>query len=138
MGGRIEVTSTWPKGEGTELFAHSASVLPPVDAVFALGSETVNEWLRSLGWRREWRYNDSFLGKEVVREYVRLWETECPYFLESDTYAMLGGWHVPMADDDWHDLLDEQLLVYTTRDSEPWVEAWLMGTGTFKVIQRIT
>ncbi len=40
--------------------------------------------------------------------------------------------------DDWHDLLDEKLILLTVRDSEPWVEAWLTGTGQFKVIQRIT
>jgi hypothetical protein len=45
---------------------------------------------------------------------------------------------MPMADDDWHDLLDEQLMVFTIRDSEPWVEAWRTRTGQFRVIQRIT
>jgi hypothetical protein len=43
-----------------------------------------------------------------------------------------------MADDDWHDLLDERLMVFTIRDSEPWVEAWRTRAGQFSVIQRIT
>src|SRR5258708_31227352 len=34
---------------------------------------------------------------------------------ESDIYAVLGGWHFPCADDDWHDLIDEQLMVFTIR-----------------------
>ena len=34
--------------------------------------------------------------------------------------------------------LDDQLLVFTLRDSEPWVEAWRTKTGQFRVIQRIT
>ena len=51
---------------------------------------------------------------------------------------LLGGWHFPMADDDWHELIDEQLIAFTIRDSEPWVEAWRMRAGQFRVIQRIT
>ncbi len=39
---------------------------------------------------------------------------------------------------DWHDLLDEHLMVFTLRDCEPWVEAWRLRSGEFRVIQRIT
>lgn len=137
-GGRVDVTSSWPNRAGTELYAHPASVLPPIDAVFARGSEAVGEWIRSHGWQRKWRYNDNFKGREVVREYERVWQREFPIYFESDIHAVLGGWHFPMADDDWHDLLDEQLMVFTIRDSEPWVEAWYTRTGQFRVIQRIT
>ena len=73
-----------------------------------------------------------------MESYERLWQKECPMYRESDIYAMLGGWHFPMPDDDWHDLVDEQLMVFTLRDSEPWVEAWRTQTGDFTVIQRIT
>ena len=51
---------------------------------------------------------------------------------------MLGGWHFPFPDSDWADLIDEQLIALTIRDSEPWVEAWKMKNNEFKVIQRIT
>jgi hypothetical protein len=31
-----------------------------------------------------------------------------------------------------------RLLVFTIRDSDPWVEAWRTRAGQFRVIQRIT
>jgi hypothetical protein len=138
QGGRVEISASWPKRLGTELYAHAASVLPPIDAVFARGSEAVGEWIRSQGWERSDRYDDNFKGAAVVREYERIWRREFPFFFASDVHAVLGGWHVPMADDDWHDLLEEQLMVFTIGDSEPWVEAWRTRSGEFKVIQRIT
>ncbi len=138
QGGRVEVSRSWPKRGGTELFAHTASVLPPIDAVFARGSETVGKWIRSHGWERTDRYNDNFKDAAIVLEYERVWQREFPIYFESDIHAVLGGWHFPMADDDWHGFLDEQLMVFTIRNSEPWVEAWRTRTGQFRVIQRIT
>ena len=137
-GGRVEVWSSWPTSAGTKLYAHTASVLPPIDAVFARGSEAVGEWIRAHGWERTDRYNDNFKDAAIVREYERLWMQEYPLYSESDVHAVLGGWHWPGADDDWHNLIDEQLMVLTVRDSEPWVEAWRTRAGQFRVIQRIT
>ena len=48
------------------------------------------------------------------------------------------GWHWPRADSDWHEMLDDQLMIFTLRDSEPWVEAWRTRSNQFRVIQRIT
>ena len=115
-----------------------AFVLPPIDAVFARGSEIVGEWLRLHDWPRDERYNDNFKDAAIVQEYERVWMREFPLYSESDVYAVLGGWHWPCADGDWHDLVDEQLMVLTVRDSEPWVEAWRTRMGQFRVIQRIT
>jgi hypothetical protein len=137
-GGRVEVSPKWPERAGVALYAHPAAVLPPIDAVFARGSEAVGEWLRSHGWERTERYHDNFPDAAIVREYERIWMSEYPLYLKSDIHAVLGGWHWPCADDDWHALIDEQLLVMTVRDSEPWVEAWRTRKGEFKVIQRIT
>jgi hypothetical protein len=137
-GGRVEVISSWPRRAGTQLYAHTASVLPPIDAVFVRGSEAVSEWITSHGWDRSERYNDNFKDSAIVEPYEQIWTREFPIYLKSDIYAVLGGWHFPCADDDWHDLIDEQLMVFTIRDSEPWVEAWRTRTGQFKVIQRIT
>lgn len=138
QGGRVEVAPAWPKRAGTPLYAQAASVLPPIDAVFARGSEAVGAWIHSHGWKRTDRYNDNFKGAAIVREYERLWMREFPLYLDAEPYAVLGGWHLPGPDDDWHDLLDDQLLVFTLRDSEPWVEAWRTKTGQLRVIQRIT
>ena len=60
-----------------------------------------------------------------------------PLYQDGDVYAVLDGWHWPGPDHDWHDLIDEHLMILTVRDSEPWVEAWRMRTGEFRVIQRI-
>jgi hypothetical protein len=137
-GGRVEITPSWPKRAGTELYAHAAAVLPPIDAVFARGSEAIGEWIRSHGWERTDRYNDNFKDAAIVREYERVWMREFPLYSESDIYAVLGGWHFPCGDDDWSDLIDEHLMVLTIRDSEPWVEAWRTRMGQLRVIQRIT
>jgi len=138
LGGRVEVTPSWPKRTGVELYAHDASVLPPIDAVFSRGSEAVGEWLRSHGLERMERYSGNFDDAGIGDEYERAWQQEYPIYLDDEIYAMLGGWHFPMADDDWHDLIDEQLMIFTLRDSEPWVEAWRTRAGEFRVIQRIT
>ena len=51
---------------------------------------------------------------------------------------MIGGWHMPCADFDWHELLDSTLLIQTLEDSEPWVEVFMDKEGAYKVIQRHT
>ncbi len=135
--GRVEVLQNWPERPGVKLYAHAANVLPPIDAVIAYGSEAVGDWLRSLGWSREWGYNGN-LQDTAVQEYERIWQQEFPIYFESDIHAILGGWHFPMPDSDWEELCDEQLLIFTLRDSEPWVEVWQTRSGGFKVIQRIT
>ena len=137
-GGRVRLARTWPKRAGTKLYADSVSVLPPVDAVFQRGSEAVVEWLRANNWQRDWRYNDNFKDKAVVAGYHKVWFKEYPLYFEAGIYAVLGGWHWPGPDPDWEQLIDEQLMVLTIRDSEPWVEAWRTRAGDFKVIQRIT
>jgi hypothetical protein len=138
QGGFVEVTPSFPKRTGMALYAHEASVLPPIDAVFARGSVAVEAWIRSHGWDRSERYNDNFKGRDIVEAYERVWMEEFPLYAGPDVYAALGGWHWPGPDDDWHRLIDERLIVTTYRDSEPWVEAWSTQRGEFKVIQRIT
>ena len=73
-----------------------------------------------------------------MEQYEKVMAGEFPLCFKSDVYAILGGWHFPFADNDWHDLIDEQLMVLTVRGSEPWVEAWRTRSGQFRVIQRIT
>ncbi|HXC36600.1 MAG TPA: hypothetical protein VNV43_12045 [Candidatus Acidoferrales bacterium] len=136
--GRVEISRSWPGRKGTKLYGHPASILPPLDAVFARGSQAVNEWLQANNWERGWRYNRNFKDKATVKAYGEIFFKEYPLYFKSDIYAMLGGWHFPGQDDDWAELVDEQLMVLTFRDSEPWVEGWRMRSGDFKVIQRIT
>jgi hypothetical protein len=136
-GGRVDLSSAPPKLAGTRLYAKPIEVLPPIDAVIARGSIAVDKWLEANGWQRDWRYNNNFGDHTTVAQYEAIEQRENPLFWK-DAYAKLGGWHTGWPDDDWHDLLDAKLLVHTYMDSEPWVEAWQLPSGNFKVIQRIT
>ena len=136
-GGRIEVTPAVPKSDGLRLYAREIAVLPPIDAVIARGSSAVGEWLAENNWKREWRYNSNFRDRAVAEAYQAVERRENPLYWKG-AYAALGGWHMGWPDNDWHDLVDEKLLVQTYMDSEPWVEAWELRSGSFKVIQRIT
>ena len=137
-GGHVEVHTSRSVRPGINLYATEESVLPPIDAIFTLGSASIGEWLAANDWPCSERYNDNFRDHEVVDAYERQWMKEYPLYRSDETYAVLGGWHWPCADDDWHRLVDEQLMVLTVKDSEPWVEAWCLRSGQFKVIQRIT
>jgi hypothetical protein len=137
--GLLDFVDGWPPRDGIRLYAHPAEVLPPIDAVFALGSDEVGAWLAANNWSRNERYNSNFGNDEIARQYEQLWFSEHPIFKnDPEIYAVTGGWHLPGQDDDWHDLVPAQLLVTTIRDSEPWVEAFLLPHGDFKVCQRIT
>ena len=50
--GRVELTQAWPQRAGTELYAQAALVLPPLEAVFARGSEAIDVWLASRNLNR--------------------------------------------------------------------------------------
>ncbi len=137
--GLIDFVDGWPPRNGTPLYAHSASVLPPIDAVFALGSDEIGEWLAANSWPRNERYNGNFPDSNLVRKYEELWFSEHPVFKnDPEIYAFTGGWHLPGQDSDWHDLIPAKLLVTTIRNSEPWVEVFQMPDGDYRVYQRIT
>jgi hypothetical protein len=138
QGGRVEFYPAAPNRPGTALYASEELVLPPIDAVFARGSDAVGAWLAANDWPRNERYNSNFPDSRIVKEYEREWFKAYPIYRRDDTYAVLGGWHFPCADDDWYELIDEQLMVLPVRDSEPWVEAWRLRNEQFKVIQRIS
>lgn len=137
LSGRVEMISALP--EGLPLFAKDIQVLAPIDAVMACGSEVVDQWLEANDWDRSERYNNNFRDRDLVAKYEKIWAAGYPvYSPEQGAYAVLGGWHLPNADNDWHELLARQLLVTTIFDSEPLVEAWRFGPRDFRVISRIT
>jgi hypothetical protein len=137
--GLLDFVDGWPPGQGIPLYAHPASVLPPIDAVFAVGSDDVGAWLAVNNWPRTERYNPNFRDAALVNEYEKIWFSEHPIFNgDSEVFAMTGGWHLPGQARDWHDLVSAKLLITTLRDSEPWVEAFQMQDGTYQVFQRIT
>ncbi len=78
---------------------------------------------------------DTLPGTETA-DYVRTWQAVCPLYT-GEAAAVLGGWHFPWPDDDWEELRERPLLVWTLEESEPWVEVWGDGPG-FQIIPRIT
>jgi hypothetical protein len=118
------------------LFGQAGRSLPPIDGVFRLGSRAVQRWLRANNWDPKSGYNDNFADRDPVRQYERRYQSECPLYRRG-AHAVLGGWHFPWPDGDWEELLKQALLVWTFKDSEPWVEVWRTKKG-YRVIQRIT
>ena len=124
--------------DGIRLYAHPASSLPPIDAIFKLGSDEVGSWLSSNGWDRDSGYNDNFKDRKPVEEYEKAFQAQCPLYAdEGDVHAVLGGWHLPWPEGNWDQLLNESLVLTTFADSEPWVEVWKTPQG-YRVIPRIT
>lgn len=68
--------------------------------------------------------------------YIRHWQANCPLYTD-EAVAVLGGWHFPWPDGDWHELQDRPLLLWTIRDAEPWGEVW-DGPHGYEVMERIT
>jgi hypothetical protein len=134
--GRIEVTPRWPDRDGIALYAQSENILPPINAVFLRGSSAVEEWLKTNRWQRTWAYNDNFPDTAMVKAYEGVWFDEFPLYRDG-VAAALGGWHMPWPDGDWLEYVDKQLLIFTVRDSEPWVEVWF-ERGQLYVRQRRT
>ncbi len=135
--GRIDAVASLPPG--MPLYARPVALLPPIEAVFALGGDEVGTWLAANGWGRGDRFNKAFADRALVEAYERVWAAEHPILGQHPgLHAALGGWHLPGADDDWFDLLHERLLAVTVEGSEPWVEAWEAVDGRLHVVQRVT
>jgi hypothetical protein len=131
-----------PSGElptgrsGQRLYAHAARSLPPIDAIFRLGGEAVQQWLRALEWQLDWEYNENFSDRATVELYERHYQSQCPLYTNK-AFAVLGGWHFPWPDGDWPELLNQPLALWTLKESEPWLEVWATASG-YRVVQRIT
>ena len=117
------------------LYGQSFTCLPPVDAVFLLGSQKIGDFLAEHDWPRDEPYNRNF-PNSVPEQYEIQWQESYPLY-QSGIDAVLGGWHMFWPDGDWHDLLSETLVAWTLRDCEPWVEIWRHGDA-YTVKQRIT
>lgn len=131
-----DVRSLPETSDGLRLFAHSTSSMPPLEAVFKLGSTEVREWLAANNWEPDWGYNDNFSDRSPANAYERAYQAQLPLYNNS-AHAVLGGWHMPWPEGDWDEPLNEQLVVWTFADSEHWVEVWRDGVA-FRVIQRTT
>lgn len=138
-GGRVEVMSAPPSKEGYPLLCKEIRVLPPIDAVIAYGTPSVDRWLAENNWRRDWPYNGNFRDRGLVQKYEAVERRENPLFWNDEfAYATLGGWSRTWPDSSLQESSDAKLLVQTYAESEPWVEVRLLPSGQFEVIQHIT
>lgn len=135
IGGSVELSAR-PATSVTPLFAQSDISLPPVDAIFYLGSDAVGDYLLKHDWPRNEPLNGNF-PDPVPGEYEKnAWKGNCPVFRQDET-LVTGGWHMPWPDGDWYDYIDAELVAWTLRDAEPWVEIFKRG-DEYIVKQRCT
>ena len=90
-GGRAELGSE-PIKSATPLFAYPSVCMPPVDAVFMLGSQAIGDFLAEHDWPRDEPFNTNF-PSSVPEEYEIYWQQSYPLY-QSDVDAVLGGWHM--------------------------------------------
>lgn len=99
------------------LFAHEARILPPIEIVL--------------------HGDRSKPTAKAIDAYERAFQGEHPLYRD-DTWVMLGGFAQVWPEDDvTREAMGESLVLWTFRDSEPWVEVW-HKRGKFTVIQRTT
>ena len=107
--------------DGQPLYGVPTLSFPPLPAVCLYGGMDVEDWLRSIGLTR-YDYHHAFFS-ELGRNYEKEWLGRSPW-LAGQYYGIMGGWHVLWPDDDFYMPPEMNLLVWTFRDSEPWVEVW--------------
>ena len=137
LGGRAGqvIVGTEPLRSSAKLFAEEVLSLPPVDAVFQLGSSAIESYLTRYGWQRTWPFNNNFKDS-VPHDYEGLWQANCPMYIRG-IVAVCGGWHFPWPDGDFAEHLNSQLALWTFKDAEPWIEVYFDGHG-FSVKERVT
>jgi len=133
-GGYVEIASS-PAISETPLFSSPYSSLPPIDGVFHCGSDEIGAYLEKHDWPREEPFNDNFPDVAPL-EYEGKWQENCPFY-QQGIDLVSGGWHFPWPDGDWEDYIENELIVWTFRDSEPWIEVFKNGND-YIVKQRIT
>lgn len=132
--GRIESTPE-PMTSDTPLFGEPYRFLPHIDTLFQQGSDAINAFLETNGWSREDPYNDNF-PHPAAAAYERLWQQNCPLYV-GEIDAAINAYQMPWPDDDWDEVGDLDLILWTFRDAEPWVEVYKSGND-YIVKQRIT
>lgn len=133
-GGRVEATDT-PIKSATPLYAEPYTYLPHIDVIFRRGSAEVGAFIERQGWTRDDPYNDNF-PHPAGAAYERRWQQNCPLY-RGEHDVIVGGWPMPWPDDEGPGLIEHELILWTLRNSEPWVEVFHIN-GNYVVKQRIT
>jgi hypothetical protein len=111
-------------GGGIELVGTEDVALPPVEALEVYGSEEMRRLLQ----------------RPAQSSPLDTYEERCPlhYADKEGIYAALGGWHVSWPESDAYDDEPGRLVLWTFKDSEPWLEVWQRPSGQLEVVPRIT
>nr|WP_086939855.1 hypothetical protein [Thaumasiovibrio occultus] len=153
-GGYVE-TVPQPMVSDTPLFSGDYYSLPPLEAIFQLGSEAIAHYLATHDWPRNEPFNDNF-PDDLPFEYERRWQDNCPLY-QQGVEMVTGGWPFFWPDSDepvlndlscdgaqsalpesnWTRYRDAELVLWTLRDAEPWIEVFKRG-DRYIVKQRIT
>jgi hypothetical protein len=122
---------------GTPLRATPTASFPPFEALCLFGGEVVGSWLRSLGCERtDW--DDPRVYESAQRnEYIQEWQRRCPLYTGAGD-VVVGGWHIQWPEDDGYSRPGWQMLLWTLRDAEPWIEVWRSDAGELRAVERIT
>lgn len=123
-----------PNPDGVKLFAHPATFFPSLDAIFRYGTMAVREWLRANQWQPDWGYSPQFRDHTTTALCAAAYQRQLD--LQGKMVdAVLGAWPMSWRLGDWEERQDRRLLLWTWRDSPPWIELWQDG-GQLRVIQR--
>ena len=120
---------------GRPLFARPYVSLPPVDAVFLLGSSSVAKYLEDNGWSRNEPFNENF-KHPTPAAYERMWQESCPMF-QTGVAAVAGGWLFPWADVEWDELIASELVVWTLKGADPWFDV-IFQEGRYAAYEHVT
>ena len=121
---------------GELLWGSETPSFPPPEALCLNGSERLAAWLTERGWSRRDGAEAVIHRTPEGDEYVRAWQQRCPLYRDGPV-AVLGGWPVMWPDDDVY-AARGQLVLWTLRDAEPWIEVWMDGADRLSAIARIT
>jgi len=118
-------SATLSSSDGIQLVGTEDVALPPVEALEVYGSEEMRSLLHN---------------PDQAEPLLSTYEERCPlhYADREGIYAMLGGRHVPWPENDAYDDEPGRLVLWTFKDSEPWLEVWQRPAGHLEVVPRIT
>jgi hypothetical protein len=108
--------------DGLKLYGQEAPSYPPLEALCLYGGPIVAEWLASEGLDRT--DYDAASTSRIGQAYQAEYQKRCPLYLDIPPVAVLGGWHAYWPSDEFYLPREMRLLLWTFRESEPWVEVF--------------
>lgn len=108
---------------GLPLYGIKQPSFPPLEALCLYGGNRVQEWLQGI---EASRYDyDHVSQTDLGKKYQAEWMKRSPFYMnDADIVAVMGGWHMLWPEDDFYMPGEMNLIVWTFREAEPWVEVW--------------